>query len=209
MSRLRDRKHRRDSYHRRAKDEGYAARSVYKLQEMDRRFRLFKPGRRVLDLGCRPGSWLQYACEKVGDGGHVVGLDRQELSGHVPSNATVVVGDVHQVELDRLMEALPERTRGCFHLVLSDMAPDTTGIAFTDQARSMELFLRALKIARALGCPGSGSFVAKIFMGEGFSEALSQVKESFERVKTVRPGATRKSSTEQYVVGLGLRSPQQ
>jgi 23S rRNA (uridine2552-2'-O)-methyltransferase len=206
VSRLRDRRHRRDHFHRQAKGEGYAARSVYKLQQLDQRFRLLRSGQRVLDLGCRPGSWMQYAAQRVGQRGFVVGLDRQDLPlpRELAQTCAVVVGDVLEVEARALRDALPDRHRGgCFHLVLSDMAPDTTGIPLTDQARSVELFLRALELARALGCPGS-AFVGKVFMGQGYEEALAAVRTHYGRAKTVRPEATRKSSSEVYVVGAGL-----
>jgi 23S rRNA (uridine2552-2'-O)-methyltransferase len=206
VSRLNDRRQRHDSYYRRAKREEFAARSVYKLEELDHRFLLLRAGQRVLDLGCRPGSWLQFASARVGPMGHVVGLDRQPLDLATPENVTVVVGDVLEIPAGPLREALPEGKRGCFHIVLSDMAPDTSGIAITDQARSVELFLRALAIAGELGCPG-GSFVGKIFMGDGFKEALGLVRQRYERCKSVRPDATRRSSTEMYIVGQTARRP--
>jgi 23S rRNA (uridine2552-2'-O)-methyltransferase len=199
VSRLNDRRQRHDPYYRRAKQEKFAARSVYKLQEMDERFRLLRPGQRVLDLGCRPGSWLQYAAERVGGTGHVVGLDRQPLDLNLPTNATVLVGDVMQAEPASLISALPEEKRSCFQVVLSDMAPDTSGIPFTDQVRSVELFLRALELALLVGCPSS-SLLGKIFMGEGFEDAVRRLREHYGQVKTVRPDATRKSSSEVYLV---------
>lgn len=199
---LRDRRKRQDRFYRRAKREGYAARSVFKLEQLDRRFRLFRGGQRVLDLGCRPGSWLQYAAARVGAKGHVVGLDRQELDSPPPQNTTVVVGDVLELPPGQLRDALPGGH--CFHVVLSDMAPDTTGIPFADQARSSELFGRALDLALELGCP-AGSFVGKIFMGEGFQQALERVRRHFGKTTTVKPEATRSSSTELYVVALQRR----
>jgi len=201
VSRLKDRRQRHDPFYKRAKQESYAARSVYKLQELDQRFKLLRAGQRVLDLGCRPGSWLQHACERVGPKGFVVGLDREPLEIALPPQARVVVGDVLTIDPAELLGALPEEQRACFHVVLSDMAPDTTGVPFTDQVRSVELFLRALELARALSCPAS-AFVAKIFMGEGFDEAVRQLKAAYEQTKTVRPEATRKSSTELYLVAL-------
>lgn len=205
MPRLHDRRQRHDAYYRRAKRERYVARSVYKLQEIDERFRLLKPGARVLDLGCRPGSWLQYASEKVGAGGCVVGIDRAPLELELPRNARALVGDVLSVEPELLTAALPEGGARCFDVVLSDMAPDTSGVAFTDQVRSVELVLRALELCELVGCPG-GAFVAKIFMGEGFQEVVQRLKQSFTGAKTVRPEATRKSSTELYLVGPSRRA---
>jgi 23S rRNA (uridine2552-2'-O)-methyltransferase len=198
---LRDRRKRQDRFYRRAKREGYAARSVFKLEQLDERFKLFRAGQRVLDLGCRPGSWLQYACAKVGPGGRVVGVDRTELDASPPPNARVIACNVLEVPAHRLLELADGE---CFDVVLSDMAPDTTGIAFTDQARSIELFLRALGLAAELGCSG-GSFAGKIFMGEGFQEALQEVRALYTRTKNVKPEATRKSSSELYVVGTGKK----
>ncbi len=205
MSRLRDKRTRHDRYYKRAKGEKYAARSVYKLDEMDRRFKLFRRGQRVLDLGCRPGSWLQYAADQVGSKGFVVGLDRQPLDIALPANAATVTGDVLLIEPAVLREALPAGMGGCFQVVLTDMAPDTSGVAFADQVRSMELFTRALDLARELGCPGS-KFVGKLFMGEGFDETLALVKRRYDKSKTVRPDATRKSSREVYLVAQGLKA---
>ena len=200
---LSDRRKRHDPYYRRAKKERFAARSVFKLEEIDRRFRLLKPGQQVLDLGCRPGSWLQYATTRVGPTGHVVGLDRQGHDLELPANATVVVGDVLTLDPDVLRRAgAGIEGRVGFHVVLSDMAPDTSGVPFADQARSVELFLRALDLATLLGRPG-GAFVGKVFMGEGFAEAHRKVRDAYAAVKTVRPDATRKESTELYVVGRG------
>ncbi len=199
MSKLRDRRTRHDHFYRRAKQERFAARSVFKLEEIDRRFRLVGPRKRVLDLGCRPGSWLQYVAERVGRDGVVVGLDRTPLEIELPPQARALVGDVMTVE--------PSSLRGddvsCFHLVLSDMAPDTTGVAFADQVRSIELSQRALELAGAVGCPGS-NFVCKVFMGEGFADLVADAKRRYGKTKTVRPEATRKSSTEVYLVALGL-----
>ncbi len=204
MSRLRDRRTRHDNFYRQAKEQRYAARSVFKLEEIDARFKLLKPGRRVLDLGCRPGSWLQYASAKVGSRGHVVGLDRQLLDIAVPPNATSLEGDVLDIETMTLRQALPEGGGTCFHIVLSDMAPDTTGTAFTDQVRSVELFTRAMDLSLVVGCPES-AFLGKIFMGEGFQETVARMRRCYKRTKTVRPKATRSSSKEVYLLGMGLK----
>lgn len=196
---LNDRRQRHDPYYLRAKSESYAARSVYKLQELDERFGLLRAGQRVLDLGCRPGSWLQYASARVGPQGRIVGLDREPLPITLPSHVRLIVGDVLTIGGDALRGALP-----CFDLVLSDMAPDTSGVASSDQLRSAELFERALALSLELGCAQT-AFVAKILMGEGFEPALASVKRAYRRTKVVRPDATRRQSTEVYVVALERR----
>lgn len=199
-SRLRSRRRRHDEFYQRAKDERYPARSIYKLKELDERFRLLKSGQRVLDLGCRPGSWLLYAAERVGPKGAVVGLDREELDIELPAHSQVLVGDVMTITAAQLRGSLP-----CFHTVLSDMAPDTTGVAFTDQVRSAELFMRAIDLSIEVGCPG-GHFVGKLFMGAGFDEAIAKAKAGYKRTKVVKPDATRKESKELYVVATERRS---
>lgn len=195
-SRLRDKSRRHDAFYRRAKDERYPARSVYKLKELDERFGLLKSGQRVLDLGCRPGSWLLYAADKVGERGLVVGVDRTPLEIEIPAHVREVVGDIRELDPAVLRADVP-----CFHTVLSDMAPDTSGVSFSDQVRSIELFSMALELSCQFGCPG-GSFVGKLFMGEGFDDVVKQVRAAYGRTKTVKPEATRKESRELYLVAL-------
>lgn len=199
MSRLKERKFRHDEFHRRARQQGYAARSIFKLEEIDRRHRVFKPGQRVLDLGCRPGSWLQYAAGKVGARGSLVGLDREPLDVVVP-RTRVVIGDVFEVTVEELRGNL-----GGFDVVLSDMAPDTTGVRSVDQARSEALFERALEIAEAALSPG-GTFVAKLFQGPAFTGLITRCRASFEKVVVEKPKSSRAESIEQYVVALGRRT---
>lgn len=199
MSRLRERRNRHDHYYRQAKQENYAARSVYKLEQLDLRFQLFRQGQRVLDLGCRPGSWIQYIGPKVGPQGRIVGLDRRPLEFDPGPTCRIVSGDVFAISAAELRGDLP-----CFHVVLSDMAPDTSGVSFTDQVRSVELAMRAFELSLELGCPSS-HFVAKVLMGEGFQEALGRIKQAYQRVKVVRPPATRRESTEVYVVAQQRR----
>jgi len=198
LSKLGERRHRHDAFHQRAKKEGFAARAVYKLQEIDERHHLFAPGQRVLDLGCRPGSWLQYAAGKVGPKGALVGLDRQALDVKIP-NARILVGDVLQIA--------PEELRGdlaAFDVVLSDMAPDTSGVRQLDQARSETLFERALELAEALSAPG-GHFVGKLFMGPAFQELVGRCRKGWEKAATMKPKSSRAESIEQYVVALRRR----
>ena len=199
MAKLDDRSARRDRFHQRAKREGYAARAVYKLEEIDARHAIFERGmHRVLDLGCAPGSWLQYARQKIGDHARLVGLDRGPLQ-RPPAGARIVVGDVMTVELAELLGDLP-----AFDIVLSDMAPDTSGIRHLDQARSEVLFERALEIAAAVLAPG-GNFVGKLFQGPDFKRLTEAVRARFAVQKVAKPASSRQISIEQYVIGKGFR----
>lgn len=195
---LADRATRRDRFHQQAKREGFLARAVYKLSEIDAKFGLLSPGDRVLDLGCAPGSWLQYARQRVGERGVLVGLDRGPLAHGLPG-ARIVVGDVMAIDPAELRGELP-----AFDVVLSDMAPDTSGIRSLDQARSEALFERALELAVALLAPG-GHFVGKLFQGPDFKRLTEAVRARFALAKTAKPAGSRQISIEQYVIGKGFR----
>lgn len=199
MSKLRDRSHRHDVFHRRAKQQGFAARSVFKLDEIDKKHRVLRPGARVLDLGCRPGSWLQYARRVAGPKAPLVGLDRTPLDVEIPG-ARILTGDVFTVTPAALKGDLDG-----FDVVLSDMAPDTSGVRSMDQARSEGLFERALELALALLAPG-GHFVGKLFQGPDWPRLIQRCRQSFDKVATMKPSGTRRESIEQYVVCLGRRA---
>ena len=188
-----------DAFGKRARREGFPARSVYKLEEIDRRVRLFRPGQRVLDLGAAPGSWTLYAAGRVGAGGCVLGIDLAESRGALPPNAEIRVGDVRALRSDELGDAP-------FDVVISDMAPATTGQKHLDRYRSYELALCALDVAEQVLRPG-GSFVAKIFQSGDFPAAKKRVVQAFDEVRIIRPKATRSESTEVFLVGLGRRAP--
>ncbi len=197
-NRLGDRNVRHDRFHQQAKREGFRARAVFKLQEIDAQYNLFKPGDRVLDLGCSPGSWLQYARSRIGERGVLVGIDRTELRPGVPG-ARLMVGDVLTIDTAELLGGLDG-----FDVVLSDMAPDTSGIRSMDQARSEALFERALEIAEQTLAPG-GNFVGKIFQGPEFKRLIDRVRAGFSVGKAAKPDSSRKISIEQFVVGAGFR----
>lgn len=200
MSKLGERDHRHDRFYRQAKRASFAARAVYKLEEIDHKHHLLGPGRRVLDLGCRPGSWLQYCSRAVGPKGALVGIDREPLEVVIPPpGARMVVGDVFTVTIEELLGDLPR-----FDVVLSDMAPDTTGVRSLDQARSEGLFERALEIAEATLAPG-GHFLGKLFQGPDFPKLVNRVRAGFTTARTIKPESSRKESIEQYVVGLGRK----
>ena len=177
-----------------AKKAGYPARSIFKLEEIDKRVRLLKPGHSVLDLGASPGSWSLYAAQRVGANGHVLAMDLKGLETVLPPQAEFFIGDALSLETEALSKFSP------YDVVLSDMAPNTTGSRFTDQSRSFDLFMRALSVAAALLKPG-GAFVGKIFMGEDFSLAKAEVKRHFHEERTIRPEGTRSNSYEVFVVG--------
>ena len=198
MSKLHDRRHRHDAFHQQAKKAGFAARSIFKLEEIDARHHVLRRGARVLDLGCRPGSWLQYAARVVGPNGRLVGLDRQPLDVTIPG-ARVVVGDVLAVPAAELRGDL-----AAFDVVLSDMAPDTSGVRSLDQARSETLFERALEIAE-LTLDKGGHFVGKLFQGPAFQQIIARCRAGFGKVSMAKPKSSRTESIEQYVVATGRR----
>ncbi len=198
-NKLDDRSTRHDRFHAKAKKHGFLARAVWKLGELDDKFKLFAPGQRVLDLGCAPGSWLQYARGKVGAKGVLVGLDRAELDAGEVAGARVVVGDVLAIDPAVLLGANAQ-----FDVVLSDMAPDTSGIRSMDQARSEALFERALEIATLTLAPG-GNFVGKIFQGPDFKKLIEEVRKRFAVAKSAKPESSRQISIEQYIVGTGFK----
>jgi 23S rRNA (uridine2552-2'-O)-methyltransferase len=193
-----DKKVRRDHFHQRAQKAGFRSRAVFKLEEIDHAHNLLRPGTRVLDLGCAPGSWLQYAASRVGPKGRLVGIDRAELRAGI-AGARLIAGDVYEITADELRGDLE-----AFDLVMSDMAPDTTGIRHVDQARSEALFERALEIACATLAPG-GAFVAKLFQGPDFQRLIGECKKRFARVKMMKPESSRNFSIEQYVVAKGFK----
>ena len=188
-----------DHYFRRAKKEGFIARSVYKLEEVDRRVRLFKPGQRVLDLGCHPGSWLQYCARAVGKRGLVVGVDTRTISIELPPHVHFIQADVFELLPTDLYQISEE-----FDVVLSDLAPATTGIRSVDSSRSFTLFQRALTLADDVLVPGA-HFLGKIFQGSGFDEMVKELKSRFDKVKIIRPRATRSQSKEIYLVAMGKK----
>lgn len=189
-----------DRFTREAKERGFPARSVFKLESIDRKVGLFRKGQRVLDLGAAPGSWSLYAAERIGPGGKLLAIDLAPLASAPPAHVTYRTGDALALDSTDLALFSP------YDVVLSDMAPSTTGTREADQARSFELFMRALEVAGALLRPG-GKFVGKIFMGPDFPEAKKRTKALFETERTIRPEGTRDSSFEIFIVGLGRRPP--
>lgn len=189
------REHFDDEYVKRAQQAGYRSRATFKLLELDERDHLLARGMTVVDLGAAPGGWSQIAAERVGGGGKVVALDLLPMDAL--AGVEFLQGDFTEQEaLDRLLAALSGRT---VDLVLSDMAPNISGMRSVDQPRSIYLAELTLDLARRVLRPG-GSLALKVFQGEGFNELLGAVKASFRSVATRKPKASRARSREVYVV---------
>jgi 23S rRNA (uridine2552-2'-O)-methyltransferase len=188
-----------DHYARKAKNEGKAARSIYKLEEIDQRWHLLRGGQKVLDLGCAPGSWMQYAAAKVGASGSVRGYDLKPVDVSLPPWAVAEVGDVFELGRSGALS-------GPYDVVLSDMAPSTMGDHKTDALRSAALAESALDLAARHLRPG-GNVVVKVLEGKDVPEMIKGLRAAYERVELLRPKATRKESTEIFLIGLGKRGP--
>lgn len=187
-----------DGFGKNAKKAGYPARSVYKLEEIDKRFRLLKANQKILDLGAVPGSWTLYASKKVGANGSVLGIDIQECNIHMPTNTTMLQADIFDIDLSMIREPIG------YHVVLSDMAPSTSGNRNRDQFISYELYMKALSIACETLIK-RGNFVGKIFQGPEFNDARKATQAAFSETRIVKPRASRRESYEIYLVGMGLQ----
>jgi 23S rRNA (uridine2552-2'-O)-methyltransferase len=188
-----------DPYVRAAKAAGWRSRAAFKILELDEKYKLFRPGQRVVDLGAAPGGWTQVAVQRVGDSGKVVALDLLPMD--VIPGATLLEGDFQDEAVER---AVLDALDGPADLVLSDMAPNTTGHNATDHLRILGLIELALHFAGKVLSPG-GAFVAKAFQGGTEKDLLNLMKRDFASVKHAKPPASRKGSAEMYVVAQGFR----
>jgi 23S rRNA (uridine2552-2'-O)-methyltransferase len=189
-----------DEFVKRARKEGYRSRAVYKLQEIDARDRLLKPGMIVVDLGAAPGAWSQYLRERVGRTGRVFALDILPMEA-LPG-VEVLQGDfTEEATLKALLDALGGRP---VNLVISDMSPNISGVDSADKARAMYLSELALDFAAQVLKPG-GAFLMKVFQGSGFSELYKEIQGRFTRVVSRKPKASRARSAEIYVLATGFR----
>ena len=188
-----------DHYSQQAKKERFPARSVYKLKEIQKKYSLIKKGNKILDLGCAPGSWLLYAADLTGNTGQVIGIDLVPVKIQVPSHVKIYTGDILSMD-----EAYFSSLGQDFNVVMSDMAPSTTGNRLVDSTRSFNLCQMALTIAQSTLKTG-GSFVCKIFQGEDFKKFSDSVKAVFNRHKIFKPQSTRKVSKEIYIIGFGKK----
>lgn len=190
-----------DYYFKKAKTENYPARSVYKLQELDSRFHVLKKGYKILDLGASPGSWTLAASQKIGSSGNIVACDLKDLTIDVPENVIFFKNDIFNMSesfLEKLKNYAP------YDLVMSDMAPATTGSKLTDQARSMELALRAHELAKEFLRKG-GNFIVKIFMGPDSNNLLKDIRTFFNTARSFKPKSSRSESKEMFFLGLNYK----
>jgi len=185
-----------DHYSKKAKEQGYAARSVFKLEEIQRRFRILKPGARVVDLGCSPGSWSAYAAQICGKK-RLVGMDIAFLEEYP---GTFLHGSILKIPSETVSEALG----GPADVVLSDMAPFTNGNRFSDHVRQLELAQAAFDTACTLLRPG-GTFVVKVFDGQDAHAYIQMVRKRFGKLKRLKPPATRNESVEFFAVATDFR----
>jgi 23S rRNA (uridine2552-2'-O)-methyltransferase len=185
-----------DKWSQRAAKEGYRARSVYKIQELDEKYRLLRHGMKVLDIGAAPGSWLQYASKKIGESGIVLGLDLQAIKGIAP-NVKRAVCDINDREAVKKAMAIAGLEK--VDLVLSDIAPNTSGIKDVDQWKSIELSRIVIALAKEHLKPG-GAFVMKVFRGKNFDEFLKEVRVDYPNAKPYTVAASRDRSREVYIV---------
>jgi len=195
------REHINDPYVQKAKAEGYRSRAAYKLLELDKKDRLLVPGQLLVDLGAAPGSWSQVAVARIGSKGKVVAVDLLPMEP-LPG-VQFVQGDFREQEvLDALLAALGGRKAD---LVISDLAPNISGIGVSDQARSMCLCEPALEFAQQCLKPG-GSLLVKVFQGAGFTEFLAGMRKCFAKVGSRKPEASRGRSSEMYLLGKGYKA---
>lgn len=189
-----------DPYVKQSQKDGYRSRAVYKLEELDKKYRLIKPGCTIVDLGAAPGGWSQYAAYKVGNKGKIFALDILPMDA-LP-DVSFIQGDFREEQvLNELMGLIGEQKAT---LVLSDMAPNMSGMDAIDQPKAMYLAELALELARDVLSKG-GNYVVKVFQGEGFDEYIRQCRDSFTKVMIRKPDASRARSREVYVVGQGYK----
>jgi 23S rRNA (uridine2552-2'-O)-methyltransferase len=189
-----------DYYFKKAKEEKYPARSVYKLEEAQKKYRFLKTGDTVLDLGCQPGSWSIYAARIVGPQGFVVGVDLQEGKKISIAKGAEILWFCDDIMAEDIIFKI-QKTRKNFRIILSDLAPRTSGNKWVDQQQSLNLARRVLELSEKLLEPG-GNLYVKVFEGEDFQEFVDSVRKNFKTVKIVKPKSSRRESREVFILGL-------
>ena len=193
-----------DYYYKKAKKENYLARSIYKLEEIDAKYKILKKGSLVLDLGYYPGSWIQYTSEQIGEEGRIIGIDLQEINNKLSSLKNVTLFKADFFDLKDLREIGLEKK---VDVLLSDMAPNTTGVKSVDQIRSLNLVEGIFELLPTFLKP-QGKLVVKLFESQIAQDFLRKQKTLFEQFHFLRPHGTRTISKEYYVIGIGHKPTQ-
>jgi len=190
-----------EEYYKKAKKQDYRSRASFKLQQLNRKYKIIKKGDFVVDLGAAPGGWSQVALEAVGEDGLVVAVDLNRMKSFPEENFWSIKGDfTHEETLDEIKRTM----QGKAQVIISDAAPKLSGIKDLDQLRSIDLARSVLQISDRI-LKYKGNIIMKVFQGEGYPQLLAEVKTKFQTVRTTKPPSSRKKSGEMYVVGRGFR----
>lgn len=195
---LRQRK--KDQFHRLAKEKGFRSRASFKLLQITKRYRFIRRGDRVLDLGAAPGGWMQAARQVVGDGGYVLGVDKEPITPLPYENVDTIESDITE---GGALDEIQAKGHTGFDVVVSDLSPNVSGVWELDHARQMELAKRALEIVRAVLKP-SGNMLVKVFQGSELKDFEHEMRSCFRTLRIVKPPASRPESAELYFLGLGF-----
>ncbi len=190
-----------EHYYKSAKKENYRSRASYKLQQLNKKYRIIKKGDLVVDLGAAPGGWSQVALERVEEEGKVLGVDLQRIKPFSEDNFHFIQGDFTQ---DEIQQSITEKIGGKADVVISDASPSLSGIKDIDQLRIMDLGETVLKISVNI-LKDQGHLLMKSFQGPGYEELIKKLKSEFNVVKTTKPASSRKKSAEMYLMGMGFK----
>lgn len=193
-----------DNYFKKAKKENYPARSVYKLQEIHKRYHIFQKGQKVLELGAAPGSWSLYSAQRIGKKGSVLAVDKKDVDIALPEHVCFIQSDIFEPSEE--FASWLDFYQG-FDLVLSDMAPETSGIKLRDQTRSLEMAQKVSELGKDYLKKG-GIMVVKVFTGPDLQDFISALKQDFKRVKTFKPDSSRSESMECFILSFGKKNKQ-
>ncbi len=191
----------RDHYYKKAKKENFVARSIYKLEEIDKKYKVIPKGAKALDLGYYPGSWSQYIQRKIGQKGQLIGIDIQEVNQKIQSSNTTL----HQKDIFNISSLEDLGVQEPFDVVCSDMAPKTTGIKTVDQIRSLEIVEKVFEVL-PLFLKEGGDFVVKVFESQDAQNFFKEKRTMFKSIHFLRPKSTRSVSKEYFVIGKGFKA---
>jgi 23S rRNA (uridine2552-2'-O)-methyltransferase len=198
---IKDRK--REYYYKKAKEENYRSRATYKLVQANQKDGFIRPRDIVVDLGAAPGGWIQAARKMTGKYGFVLGVDLKPIEPFTQEYIRTIIADLTEPDIaEQILSFLPRKA----DVVISDAAPNITGVWEVDHARQIDLATKAMKIAQRVMHPG-GNFFVKVFEGDMLNDFIQAVKSNFEVVKIVKPQASRAKSSEMYLLAMGLKTP--